>query len=344
MTSSLPVHSSFLSQDDSVKVSVSPKTEVYVDDGHVYTVVEVTLDKNPLIVRSHDGSVHIHFEPTADYFKFDQNPKAYYGFDGYIKRSDGTYAKQTVGGNGRNNNQGDGFDYTWSFWNSAVNQYDRLVFKVGIILKNGYEDYIDKSGKLEIPFKVNGEVIQNDVGTHNYISLGAGYIQFHVSKPVVVKYVDEDGNDIYKSQTITGKYGDTYDASTKQYMPDIDGYTLDKDKLPSNQVGIISDQDQVVTYVYKRDVVSGGNVTFKYQDENGKKLMKILLRAVMSVISTNHIFMIFRDILLIMTKYRQMILDGLQSKSKRSFMYIKRLRSRLRQPPQQLLEQLLFIS
>lgn len=272
VTSSLPVHSSFLSQDDSVKVSVSPKTEVYVDDGHVYTVVEVTLDKNPLIVRSHDGSVHIHFEPTADYFKFDQNPKAYYGFDGYIKRSDGTYAKQTVGGNGRNNNQGDGFDYTWSFWNSAVNQYDRLVFKVGIILKNGYEDYIDKSGKLEIPFKVNGEVIQNDVGTHNYISLGAGYIQFHVSKPVVVKYVDEDGNDIYKSQTITGKYGDTYDASTKQYMPDIDGYTLDKDKLPSNQVGIISDQDQVVTYVYKRDVVSGGNVTFKYQDENGKKI------------------------------------------------------------------------
>ena len=66
VTSSLPVHSSFLSQDDSVKVSVSPKTEVYVDDGHVYTVVVVTLDKNTLIVRSQDGSVHIHFEPTAD--------------------------------------------------------------------------------------------------------------------------------------------------------------------------------------------------------------------------------------------------------------------------------------
>lgn len=270
VASLLPSHSSFLSQDDAIKVSISPKTEDYVDDSHIYRVVEITLDKDPLIVQRHDGSAHIHFEPIADCFRFDQ--KGYYNFDGYIKRSDGTYAKRTVGGNGRINHHGDGYDYTWSFWNSAVSQYDRLVFKVGIILKSGYEDYIDKYGKLEIPFKVNGEVVQKDVGAHNYISLGAGYIQFHVSKPVVVKYVDEDGDVIYKSQTITGKYGDTYDASTRQYMPNIDGYTLDKDKLPSNQVGVISDQDQAVTYIYKRDIISGGNVTFKYQDENGKKI------------------------------------------------------------------------
>lgn len=91
---------------------------------------------------------------------------------------------------------------------------------------------------------------------------------------VTVKYVDENNEEIREAQTISGNVDDNYDASTSEYKVDIEGYTLDESKLPSNATGVLSDVAQTVTYVYTKNPVQvqGGNVTVHYQDESGKSI------------------------------------------------------------------------
>lgn len=52
--------------------------------------------------------------------------------------------------------------------------------------------------------------------------------------PVTVKYVDENGNEITTSDTLTGKLDDSYHAKAKE----ITGFTLDNSKLPANASGV----------------------------------------------------------------------------------------------------------
>lgn len=87
---------------------------------------------------------------------------------------------------------------------------------------------------------------------------------------VIVKYVDEDGNEIHPSQSISGNLGDAYDETTDQYKLSINNYTLDESKSPNNSKGVLTDQEQTVTYVYMKDPVARGNVTVKYVDTSGK--------------------------------------------------------------------------
>ncbi|EAC5807727.1 cell surface protein [Listeria monocytogenes] len=64
---------------------------------------------------------------------------------------------------------------------------------------------------------------------------------------VTVKYVDENGNEITTSDTLTGKLDDSYQAKAKE----IAGFTLDNNKLPANASGVFEINPQTVTYVYQ---------------------------------------------------------------------------------------------
>lgn len=92
------------------------------------------------------------------------------------------------------------------------------------------------------------------------------------AESVTVKYVDENNEEIREAQTISGNVDDSYDASTSEYRVDIEGYTLDESKLPSNATGELSNVAQTVTYVYTKNQVQGGNVIVRYQDESGKSI------------------------------------------------------------------------
>ncbi|WP_086314942.1 hypothetical protein A5821_002509 [Enterococcus sp. 7F3_DIV0205] len=90
---------------------------------------------------------------------------------------------------------------------------------------------------------------------------------------VTVRYVDEKGNQLADSKTISGSIGEPYDASTDAYKPIIDGYTLDETKLPTNATGKLSALDQIVTYTYQKNRVKAQDLTVRYLDENGKELV-----------------------------------------------------------------------
>ena len=72
---------------------------------------------------------------------------------------------------------------------------------------------------------------------------------------VNVNYMDESGKQIHAPQSLTGKVGVVYDASSDKYKLSIAGYTLDTSKLPTNATGTFTDQAQTVTYVYKANPV-----------------------------------------------------------------------------------------
>ncbi|WP_419154236.1 MucBP domain-containing protein [Weissella viridescens] len=62
---------------------------------------------------------------------------------------------------------------------------------------------------------------------------------------VTVKYEDETGKEIAKRESLSGNIGETYKAEQKQ----IEGYTFKEVK--GNPTGKFTDQNQIVTYVYK---------------------------------------------------------------------------------------------
>jgi LPXTG-motif cell wall-anchored protein len=92
---------------------------------------------------------------------------------------------------------------------------------------------------------------------------------------VTVNYVDAEGKAIpnASSQTISGNIGDSYDATTDKYRLAIAGYTLDEKKLPSNAKGTLSDQAQVVTYVYNKIPQYTLENETSYSDIDGKELL-----------------------------------------------------------------------
>ena len=84
---------------------------------------------------------------------------------------------------------------------------------------------------------------------------------------VKVQYVDEEGNEIATSKTMTGKVGDSYTTSAVS----VSGYTLKT--TPNNASGTYKSGTTTVTYVYsKNSDVSKGTVKVQYVDEDGNEI------------------------------------------------------------------------
>ena len=89
--------------------------------------------------------------------------------------------------------------------------------------------------------------------------------------PVTAKYVDEQGRELAKSETLKGDLGEQY----KTVQKDIAGYTLKE--VQGEATGTYAKQAQTVTYVYAKKaavVTEKGTVTAKYVDEKGQEIAK----------------------------------------------------------------------
>ncbi|ACK40231.1 cell surface protein [Listeria monocytogenes] len=161
--------------------------------------------------------------------------------------------------------------------NAPNNPQNQTTFLIDILPVAAHDltvNYVDKAGaEIHEPQTVSGNVGDDyDVTTPEFelsidkyeldteqmptngigtLSSEAQTVTYVYKKmegaPVTVKYVDENGNEITTSDTLTGKLDDSYQAKAKE----IAGFTLDNSKLPANASGVFETNPQTVTYVYQ---------------------------------------------------------------------------------------------
>ncbi|WP_239257418.1 MucBP domain-containing protein, partial [Listeria ilorinensis] len=107
------------------------------------------------------------------------------------------------------------------------------------------------------------EVPDNATGTYKTEDQTITYVYEKAQGNVIVKYVDEEGNEIAETETLTGEVSADYETIAK----DIAGYQLKE--TPENAIGTYTTEDQTVTYVYEKAL---GNVIVKYVDEEGNEI------------------------------------------------------------------------
>jgi CshA-type fibril repeat protein/surface repeat SSSPR-51 protein len=118
-----------------------------------------------------------------------------------------------------------------------------------------------KSYKLvETPENASGEIVE---GTTTVT-----YVYDKAYGSLVVKHVDEDGNELTETQTRNEiLVGTKYSTQAGNFS----GYTLKT--TPDNANGEIIEGETVVTYVYTKDAVKTGNLIVKYQLEDGTDIV-----------------------------------------------------------------------
>ncbi|MEI3337463.1 MAG: TIM-barrel domain-containing protein [Clostridium sp.] len=173
-----------------------------------------------------------------------------------------------------------GFQTPYIHWRPAGGKWTTVP---GTLMEDsefdGYKKAVLNIGQettAEVCFN-NGSGSWDNNGGRNY-SFGAGVKTFDkgtikdgtpyqaVKGTVIVKYVDEDGNEILTSTTKTGNVGDSYKTTAKT----ISGYTLKT--TPSNATGKFTESTITVTYVYSKTEPSLGTVIVEYADENGNEI------------------------------------------------------------------------
>ena len=173
-----------------------------------------------------------------------------------------------------------GFQTPYIHWRPAGGKWTTVP---GTLMEDsefdGYKKAVLNIGQettAEVCFN-NGSGSWDNNGGRNY-SFGAGVKTFDkgtikdgtpyqaVKGTVIVKYVDEDGNEIAGSTTKTGNVGDSYKTTAKT----ISGYTLKT--TPSNATGKFTESTITVTYVYSKTEPSLGTVIVEYVDENGNEI------------------------------------------------------------------------
>lgn len=90
---------------------------------------------------------------------------------------------------------------------------------------------------------------------------------------VTILYKDENGNTIADSEKKLFYVGASY--RTKHH--DIPGYTFKS--VEGDETGSVSENGQIVTYIFKKNSMAGGPVTFKYVDENGNKISEPVVKS-----------------------------------------------------------------
>ncbi|MBD5134843.1 MAG: starch-binding protein, partial [Lachnospiraceae bacterium] len=87
---------------------------------------------------------------------------------------------------------------------------------------------------------------------------------------VIVKYVDESGNEVEQSKVLTGTVGVVYTTAAVK----VEGYTLKSN--PDNATGVYEETDITVTYVYQKSTTptpeKKGKVIVRYVDESDNEI------------------------------------------------------------------------
>lgn len=182
----------------------------------------------------------------------------------------------------------DGYVPPFTTSNSASNTYldfngtqlpaNRLqITDLGITVSGVTEDEFKNLASFEYNARLNnpaGTYAQPDGFTFYAISSGTYLHQFTIlddGQPVTIHYQDEAGKELLTSETRSGLVGQTFEITA----PEITGYELTE--LPANASGSFTDQEQTVTFVYKKtsEPIIEGTVTAYYVDTTGTELKKI---------------------------------------------------------------------
>ncbi|MTD39116.1 LPXTG cell wall anchor domain-containing protein [Erwinia sp. CPCC 100877] len=87
---------------------------------------------------------------------------------------------------------------------------------------------------------------------------------------LTIRYVDQEGNQIHDPATLKGMIGAAYNTAADGHRLAINGYTLDETKLPANEQGFFTDQEQTITYIYTKAPIEVENVKVQYLDQTGE--------------------------------------------------------------------------
>jgi surface protein len=119
------------------------------------------------------------------------------------------------------------------------------------------------------PLSLSDDELMNYDGTYP----GTYVWEKKQGQPVTIQYVDKDGKNLAEATELTGPLGEPYEAQAKE----IEGYLLDKEQLPENRTGTFTNQKQTVTFIYKKAPVKAGDVTVRYEDEEGNELSEAIV-------------------------------------------------------------------
>ena len=152
--------------------------------------------------------------------------------------------------------------------------------EIVITPQDGYEIASIKINGEEIEFIVSGEefILEKFVDVREDKHIEVKFEREETS--VIVKHVDEEGNNIVEPETIPGKVGDRYETQAK----DFEEYELKE--VIGNETGEMTTEQITVTYVYKRvegsieitkvdkedidKVIEGATFRIEKLDENGE--------------------------------------------------------------------------
>lgn len=87
---------------------------------------------------------------------------------------------------------------------------------------------------------------------------------------LTVRYVDTFGNTIAPNKAVQGLVGDAYDVSTADYKLNIEGYSFKETE--GLLMGSLTDEEQIVTYIYTKNPVSPSVLTVNYIDKLGNTI------------------------------------------------------------------------
>lgn len=112
----------------------------------------------------------------------------------------------------------------------------------------------------------NGATITNSNLANTSLRMGTGPVSVQANYErlqqgsVVVRYVDEEGNELAQSDILTGFSGEAYRTEAKE----IEGWELLV--APENATGVFTNNEQIVTYIYRKSQELWGTVPWEYDE------------------------------------------------------------------------------
>ncbi|WP_242596251.1 MucBP domain-containing protein, partial [Enterococcus plantarum] len=174
---------------------------------------------------------------------------------------------------------------TWKSNSSGVLQRTSTAAQLPVLDGNFYPveiSYVASSKEITVTYRgnsftqvvtssnyPNGMVLSVSASTgslFNIQQVKVNELEFLESKNVSVLYQDTEGNVISDGISLSGKIGEPYTTEQKA----IEGYTFKE--VHGNPSGIYTESEQIVTYIYTKNPVAGGDVTASYVDESGNEI------------------------------------------------------------------------
>lgn len=172
-------------------------------------------------------------------------------------------------------------NYKVGTWSQVDGPYYREIIEQEIhplVMGEKYDftDYIKtrKSDKL-VGYELLEKTITDNVKgiAENDVVVDVAYTKIIPKYGYVyVEYKNQDGDTILESQRKDGVQGTSYDVSPLKTT--INGYTFKSVK--GTEKGIFTDKVQTVTYIYKKNVVHGADLTILYHDAFGNEIAEAI--------------------------------------------------------------------